>query len=189
MVITNNKIAAALEVIQDVCARCKDCSECELYSDSQGDCQLNCVPPIDFEIREPEGIGFHRFFDQGGIMDTLYKEIEINGKEYIVKVEESIFSSSVLRPKETGFKKRYYVYFYEKKVGIFKKAKIGKLLFECTVETSDCPDFIEVVTEASKYFYDKNIQFRNWDGKIEIDQEEEKSNGQSSFKKRNYHRW
>lgn len=63
MVITNNKIAAALEVIQEVCSRYKDCSECELYSDSQGKCQFDCTPPVDFEILEPEGNDFHRFFD------------------------------------------------------------------------------------------------------------------------------
>lgn len=63
MVITNNKIAAALDVIQEVCSRYKDCSECELYSDSQERCQFSSSQPEDFEILEPEDNDFHRFFD------------------------------------------------------------------------------------------------------------------------------
>lgn len=64
MILTNNKIAEALDTIKEVCAQYSDCSECELYSDSNDCCQFECNTPEDMEILEPDNnTEFHRFFD------------------------------------------------------------------------------------------------------------------------------
>ncbi len=115
-------------------------------------------------------------------MNTLYKDIEINGIKYVVEVVKSnsfLPMPTVNRCNTAPVKEesRYSVTFYSKRKCWFKNKK-GKYLFFCIMPLNE--DFVHLIKCASKEFYSKYIKeqekeqmeidrLNKWDGKIEID--------------------